>query len=293
MVIFATTETPPMDTPSSKKRKANENAVELGESTPKAKKQWKASRQDFKSKDSSSREIEPGVSGIWATCAMGKEAPTYAKKLYPANGSSTEEPAHSEKPNESTETDIEAEIQNELSEMRSARKENLFTSIKLDTQCLTFFRTRPPVEPVSFVQAICRDAASSTQRKRSRFVKRLTPITLTGKATEDGLGEVAKQVLAPHFHGPNATAKKFAIRPNLRNHKVLKRDAVIKQVAAAVGPLHSVDLHDYDLLILVEIYKNICGMSVVGSEFESLKRFNLAELYGVKPDTAQEKADIG
>jgi hypothetical protein len=47
----------------------------------------------------------------------------------------------------------------------------------------------------------------------------------------------------------------FAIRPNLRNHSILSRDAVIKQVAAAVGPNHQVDLKSYDLLILVEIYQ--------------------------------------
>jgi tRNA acetyltransferase TAN1 len=69
-----------------------------------------------------------------------------------------------------------------------------------------------------------------------------------------------------------------------------------------VGDGHKVDLSGYDLLILVEIYKvrtsrfavyllsdfsnsgyakiwqNIVGMSVVGSDFEKLKRFNLAEL---------------
>lgn len=48
---------------------------------------------------------------------------------------------------------------------------------------------------------------------------------------------------------------KFAIRPNIRNNKDLTRDQVIKTVAAAVGPGHSVDLKDYDLLILVDVYK--------------------------------------
>ena len=47
----------------------------------------------------------------------------------------------------------------------------------------------------------------------------------------------------------------FAIRPNIRNHGVLSRDTVIKQVADVVGPSHTVDLKSYDLLILVEIYK--------------------------------------
>lgn len=49
--------------------------------------------------------------------------------------------------------------------------------------------------------------------------------------------------------------EKFAIRPSIRNNKELTRDEVIKTVASIVGPGHKVDLRDYDLLILVEIYK--------------------------------------
>lgn len=47
----------------------------------------------------------------------------------------------------------------------------------------------------------------------------------------------------------------FAIRPSIRNNKELLRNAVIKTVAAIVGPGHKVDLRGYDLLILVEIYQ--------------------------------------
>lgn len=35
----------------------------------------------------------------------------------------------------------------------------------------------------------------------------------------------------------------------------MKRDDVIKKVADVVGPLHSVDLKNFDLLVLVEIYR--------------------------------------
>lgn len=76
---------------------------------------------------------------------------------------------------------------------------------------------------------------------------------------------------------------------------------MIKQVASAVGPGHQVDLKNYDLLILVELYKvqysmtphhlhnstcvrltldqNVCGMSVVENDFEHLKRYNVSEIY--------------
>lgn len=44
----------------------------------------------------------------------------------------------------------------------------------------------------------------------------------------------------------------------MRNHNTLKRDAVIKQIASAVGPEHPVDLQHYDRLILLEVYK-VCA----------------------------------
>jgi tRNA acetyltransferase TAN1 len=45
----------------------------------------------------------------------------------------------------------------------------------------------------------------------------------------------------------------FAIRPTSRNSSQLSRDTVIKTVAEVVGPNHSVDLTNYDLLILVDV----------------------------------------
>jgi hypothetical protein len=47
----------------------------------------------------------------------------------------------------------------------------------------------------------------------------------------------------------------FAIRINMRNHTRLKRDEAINIIASVVGPNHKVDLKDYDLLILVEIFQ--------------------------------------
>jgi tRNA acetyltransferase TAN1 len=122
--------------------------------------------------------------------------------------------------------DIEAEIQQELEAIRKPSAEPLFTQIRIETECrncsvpsdvrvhslttgaVVFFKTRPPIEPVSFVHAICADAASSAGRKQSRFIKRLTPMTAMGKATDKGIDEIAAQVLKPHFHAPGTPPKK-------------------------------------------------------------------------------------
>lgn len=36
--------------------------------------------------------------------------------------------------------------------------------------------------------------------KRTRFAQRLTPMTLMGRASAEGLEKVCLEVLAPHFH---------------------------------------------------------------------------------------------
>lgn len=73
-----------------------------------------------------------------------------------------------------------------------------------------FFRTRSPIEPVSFVHKICQDISNGAQPKNLRYVKRLTPITATDKATPQGLEAVAREVLAPHFHGADQAGKKVS-----------------------------------------------------------------------------------
>lgn len=73
---------------------------------------------------------------------------------------------------------------------------------------MLFFKTQGPVEPVSFVRRICLDAAESLGTQKHRWIRRLTPMTRMGKATEKGLEEVAKAVLGPAFHEEGGPAKK-------------------------------------------------------------------------------------
>jgi tRNA acetyltransferase TAN1 len=68
-------------------------------------------------------------------------------------------------------------------------------------ECVFFVKTLAPVEPAKLVHKICEDArtASDPKDKKSRYINRLRPNTLMGKASESGLEQVAKQVLAPWF----------------------------------------------------------------------------------------------
>ncbi len=76
---------------------------------------------------------------------------------------------------------------------------------------MLFFKTQAPIEPVSFVHKICTDAFESANIKKHRWIRRLTPMSQMGKATEKGLDAVAKAVLGPAFHQEGIAPQKVCI----------------------------------------------------------------------------------
>jgi tRNA acetyltransferase TAN1 len=112
--------------------------------------------------------------------------------------------------------DILLSIHDEIAEIKQPKTAPLFSPLRVDLECgqsssllcqtlidvieVVFFKTRMPLEPVSFVQQICSDAAAGILRKQTRFAKRLSPMTLIARATEPELEELAHKVLGPHFH---------------------------------------------------------------------------------------------
>jgi tRNA acetyltransferase TAN1 len=208
------------------------------------------------------------------------------------------------KEDEEEELDIEASIAAELNSLKpksaTSTSSDPWTMITLDIPCVSFIRlsqSPTPIDPVALVHKICTEAASNSSQKRSRYIKRLTPISLIRKSLGGGLESLCSTVLPPHF-GPSQPPWKFAIRPSVRNkNNQLDRDVVIKVVADEVGKLgeHKVDLTNYDKCILVDVYRNVVGMSIVGKEYERLKRYNLAEIYepGKAADDARVKGPNG
>ena len=86
-----------------------------------------------------SKVIQPGDSGIWATCDKGREAKCigelrdlfaeYAETLYdnPTTDGAVEQYA--------TKDDIEQDIRAEINELRGHDSAQLFTPLRVDVQC--------------------------------------------------------------------------------------------------------------------------------------------------------------
>lgn len=100
--------------------------------------------------------------------------------------------------------DVAASIQKELDALNAKgkkREQRIFHPMKMNVDCLLFFRVKAPVDPVELVRSICDDAKNSTDLTlfKCRFVNRLTPVTVIGKANESGLLKVARKTLSSCF----------------------------------------------------------------------------------------------
>lgn len=101
--------------------------------------------------------------------------------------------------------DVEAAVRKEAVALKSkgvkGPSKGYFTPLRTNVDCLVFFKTKSPIEPVEFVRRICADAKARKEpgQFRCRYVNRLTPVTVIGKASTAGLLEVARRTLAPHF----------------------------------------------------------------------------------------------
>ncbi|OAL30376.1 hypothetical protein AYO22_01574 [Fonsecaea multimorphosa] len=260
--------------------------------------------------------------GIFVTCDKGQERKCLQElsdlldELFAADSSGQfEEPISDvQQDKDDAEVDVEADILAELDSLRSKGgaqngSSPKFSLITLDIPCVSFVRfpRNTPLDPVEIVRKLCLSASSQEAGPRSRYIKRLTPVTLIRKTLNDGLQSLCDQVLPRHFliddddksssrreDGHRQQPCKFAIRPTIRNNNKIDRDQVIRVVADEIANLgrgkHTVDLKGYDKFVLVDVYRNVIGMSVVGSEYQTFKRFNLAEIHASHFDDAVEKS---
>lgn len=102
--------------------------------------------------------------------------------------------------------DIESLVEKELQSIEArgsgGSRKVTFTAVQLDIGCLFFMKTRDPIRPVDLVRRICQDAKTGMDamaKKKTRYLNRLTPSTLIGKASESGVVDLARMVLTPWF----------------------------------------------------------------------------------------------
>lgn len=63
-----------------------------------------------------------------------------------------------------------------------------------------FVRLDKSIDPVELVHRLCAEAQTNPETKKSRYVKRMTPVTEIRKTLSVDLEAFAREILKPHFH---------------------------------------------------------------------------------------------
>ncbi|GAV49733.1 hypothetical protein ZYGR_0P03790 [Zygosaccharomyces rouxii] len=261
--------------------------------------------------------LDPGTSGIYATCARKHEKQAaqelsivFEEKLEEMYGDELKKINEEKNDGEDDDKEVEAlsiedEVKRELSQLNGSkdssnqgqdRQKEILKFIDLSCECVIFCKTRRPVVPEQFVKSIMEDLADpSDMAKRTRYIQKLTPITYSCSSSMEQLGKLAAKVLQPHFHDPSVTQDyKFAVEVTRRNFNTLERDDIIKKVVSEVlngsEHNHQIDLKNYNKLILVECFKNNIGMSVVDKDYiTKFRKYNVQQIYEKKLKEQNEK----
>ncbi|KAJ3185246.1 hypothetical protein HDU85_001296 [Gaertneriomyces sp. JEL0708] len=221
-------------------------------------------------------QVDPGMQGILVFCTMNKEklAVTELRNWFTDFVEDT--PAKDES---DSADDIEDSLEKELEGLkrsRSERKEQ-FMWCKTDMDCIVFLQTQSPLAPADFVYKVLSDL-DRNKVKKTRYTMRLHPVERTCRAFMDDIKDLAKKICSPHFHVENQTPVKWACEAKVRWNDIIKKDELIKEIADIVGGRHVVDLKSPELTVIVEIFKNICAISVVRG-YHELKKYNIEKIY--------------
>lgn len=169
--------------------------------------------------------------------------------------------------------------------MRAPRKQSTrVTALDTDTECMCFVQCTPPVDAARVVGRVLEDVIR-TGESRSRFVQRLAPVDALCRAEVDAIRATATQVLPRYFPADRPRTVRawvltqYRIEPRIRSHTSLSRDVLIPLVASCIpdSAAHRADLAHPEVVILVEVLKNVCGIGAV-EDYERLGKLNVQTL---------------
>ncbi|KAG0201679.1 THUMP domain-containing protein 1 [Mortierella sp. GBA30] len=226
--------------------------------------------------------IDPRMKGVMVTCTRGKETlagveacdllSEYAEKLY---GSDFNNIADADLEEDES---IEDAIAREVAQAKKTKGGKKFLPLMTGTDCVIFIRAMD-IEPSVLCHYVLSDLQKSGS-KRTRYCQRFIPVEETSYANMDDIQVMTERVLKPYFHAENQQPTTFKVIPKIRHNDKVDREILVRMLASAagVGQKHTVNLNEPHYVILAEVIKSICFMSVV-KDYDSLKKYNIQSIF--------------
>ncbi|DAZ97648.1 TPA: hypothetical protein N0F65_003966 [Lagenidium giganteum] len=245
-----------------------------------------------------------GHKGVLVTCDKTKERQAVkdalnilnemADKYFPpadkADSDANEDKA--EETGGSSDT-IQKKLQEEIDALKSAAKDGKtgrFTPLDTGVKGLLLVQFKDEsLSPVVLVKKIFEEV-EATKEFASRFINRIIPLEKIAYSGMDEIKESMLPLLEEHkklFATPEKPLV-YAVEIKRRNCTNLNTMDVINALAEMVGPEHKVNLSAPESVLLVEIFRNTCGVSIV-TDFHKFKKFNVRSV--IDPPVSEKPAE--
>lgn len=139
------------------------------------------------------------------------------------------------------------------------------------------------MDPVRLVAQHVENVISSGVT-RTRYTHRLTPVSASCPTNLQEIQSLFTRLLTPLL-SEESESRTYKIELRIRNHSTLKRPVVLQELAKCVPEKHKVNLENPEVFVLVEMFKSVCGISVV-EDYYRLQKFNVMELGNAKKEQA-------
>jgi tRNA acetyltransferase TAN1 len=228
-----------------------------------------------KSRSPRVRDLEQGMVGFLVTCNDKEKQCTceiiniliyYADEMYgPERLEGVEEEGRNDE-------DVIRSLEKELEELKQIKQTRRFRAVRSPSKNVVFIQCRKEISPTDLTHRIL------TSTETVRYCQRLLPVSLVCHASIDDIKRKAPSILDPHFRQPQSKPVSYAVAYKARNNSELNREATIDVIATLIsgdGSLgHKVSLKSPELVVIVEVVKKHCLMSVV-RDYHYLRKYNV------------------
>ncbi|KAJ3299783.1 hypothetical protein HK104_007061 [Borealophlyctis nickersoniae] len=247
-------------------------------------------------------EIEPGMSGILVMTLIHRTRESvreldnlfaeYADRLYGPETSDAMDVDDDEAEGGSIE-DAFAREMSDLKVVKEDTKNKRFLWLRIEAECLLFYKVNPPVDPTVLVNAIMSDLLA-TGVKKTRYSIRLIPIKGTARMNMEDITELTKKIVGPLFGDEEipglAVKKPFTWMATFKTRWAgnIKKEDIYKMLGGIVPEENKVDLDNPDVVIAYEAFQNVCGIAIL-ENWRKYRKYNLDSIYTMRQ---KEEAEL-
>lgn len=173
------------------------------------------------------------------------------------------------------EESFESQISKEVTDLKDVSDKPFVAIEPCGLQCVVFLKAKKGIDPVKITEQIF-EMIETSSIKSVKFCQRILPIQKICSANMEEVRKLATASIAPVFHNTTESLE-YCVVFDSRLNGSLDRMTVINMLADIVGSKHKVNLSNPTKVILVQLMKSFCGISIV-SNWVKYRKFNAQEL---------------